>query len=295
MKYLIPLALSVALFLLAFSCEDPIDVPSQFEEPSLVIDAWLTNTNTPQTITLTETVDYFAGGQPRGVAGAVITVCKNETDDCFSFTDEGGGSYVWRPIADETLGEVGDNFTLSMNLDGETYTGAADLARTARLDSISITFEEESLFMDEGLYAELFAFDLLGQGDSYLIRTFKNDSLLNRPEETIIVYDATFDRGNDLDGTYFIPPIRSSINPVDDDGLQTPYNNGDRVYVEVHSISEVAYDFLSIAIEQITNTGLFATPVANSPSNVFNTTTNESILGIFNVAEVASIETLVEE
>lgn len=282
--------------LILTNCEDPIEVPSQFEAPQLVIDAWLTDVpDQPQTIRLSETVPYFAGGEPKLIEGASVTVCRDNGATCFDFVDTGRGNYVWTPAAGESLGQVGDVFTLQMEVDGANYTSTTDLARTAMIDSISVFFEPESIFTPEGLYGELFARDQPGRGDTYWIRSYRNDTLLNRPNEITVVYDATFDAGANIDGVYFISPIRTSINRVNDEFQPIPYQPGDRIYVEVHSINRTAYDFLNIATEQIQNEGIFAVPIANAPGNVVNEATGETILGIFNVAAVASAARVVTE
>ncbi len=283
--------LGLALFT---SCEDPIDVPSDFEASQLVVDAWLNNVPQTQTIRLSQSVDYFRGGEPPVVSGASVQVCNNRLNDCYTFDEAANGEYIWNPGGTQTLGQVGDDFTLTIEIGELTYTSTTNLSRTARIDSIGLEFEEESIFQDEGIYAELFAFDLAGKGDRYWIRAFKNDTLLNRPTENAIAYDAAFDSGTDLDGTYFIAPIRSSINALNDDEELVPYVSGDEIYVEVHSISEVAFQFLLIALEQITNEGLFASPLANSIGNVTEVSTGERVLGIFNVAEVSSARRVVD-
>lgn len=276
------------------ACEDPIDVPSQFESAQLVADAWLTNTNAPQTIVLNQSVDYFNGGQPPTVENATVEICNTTTTNCFSFIHAADGKYVWTPGPGETIGKVGDDLALQIVVDGQTYISTEAISRTARLDSISIEFEEETIGFEEGLYGQAYAFDQPGRGDSYWMRTYKNDILLNKPFEQVIAYDATFDAGADIDGTYFITPLRLGVNALDTSDTYIPYIPGDKIYVEVHSINEAAFRFLSIAVEQITNEGLFASPLANSKSNIFNATNNDPILGIFNVAEVASIEKIVE-
>ncbi|MEO0341399.1 MAG: DUF4249 domain-containing protein [Bacteroidota bacterium] len=289
---------SIAFFLLGIglftACEDPIDVPSDFEESQLVVDAWLTNVPAPQTIRLSQSIDYFGGGQPPVVSGATVQVCNDSNNECYTFEEVREGEYIWTPGGEQTLGQVGDDFTLSIEVDGNSYTSVTDLSRTTRIDSIGLTFEEESLFFEEGFFAEVYAFDPAGRGDTYWIRAYKNDTLLNRPAENTVAWDATFDNGADIDGTYFIPPIRGSINPLDDDGALVPYLPGDEIYVEVHSISEEAFRFLNIAIEQINNEGIFAVPLANSIGNVTNVASGERVLGIFNIAEVASVQRTVE-
>ena len=288
----------IAFFLLSIglftACEDPIDVPSDFEEAQLVVDAWLTNVPASQTIRLSQSVDYFGGGQPPVVTGARVQVCNDSNNECYTFEELRAGEYIWETGGEQTLGQVGDDFTLSIEVNGNNYSSVTALGRTTRIDSIGLTFEEESLFFEEGFFAEVYAFDPAGRGDTYWIRAFKNDTLLNRPSENIVVWDATFDNGADIDGTYFIPPIRGSINPLDDDGALIPYLPGDEIYVEVHSISQTAFRFLNIAIEQINNEGIFAVPLANSIGNVTNVATGERVLGIFNIAEVASVRRIVE-
>lgn len=280
--------------LLWSGCEDPIRVPSDFEEAQLVVDAWLTNVNEPQTIRLSRTIDYFAGGQAPQVTGAGVQVCNDRTNQCFVFEEEADGEYTWTPDSGQKLGQLGDAYTLTIETNNHAYSASTVSNRTARIDSVHLSFEEESLFFDEGIYAELFAFDSLGRGDTYWIRAYKNGTLLNRPVENAIAWDATFDSGADIDGTYFIAPIRGSINEIDDEGAFLPYEIGDEIYVEVHSISQEAFRFLNIALEQIQNEGLFAVPLANATGNVTNTSTGERVLGIFNVAEVSTIMQIVE-
>ena len=284
----------ILLFALGAACEDAIEVPSQFEESQLVVDAWLTNDLSPQTITLNESVDYFGGGQPPLVEDATVSVCNTTTSDCYIFAYRANGQYVWEP-GSSPLGAVGDQFELTIEQGGSTYRSNTSISRTATIDSIGLEFEEESLqFQEEGFYAQLYAFDPAGRGDTYWIRAYKNDTLLNRPTEVTVVFDATFDAGADVDGTYFIPPIRFGVNPLDDDGFLVPYQSGDHIRCEVHSISNEAFRFLNIAAEQITNEGIFAVPIANARGNVFDESSGDAVLGIFNVAEVASLERMVD-
>ena len=122
------------------------------------------------------------------------------------------------------------------------------------------------------MFAELYARDLPGKGDTYWVKSYRNDTLLNRPQELNIIYDATFDAGTDIDGTTFIRPLRFGINAVDDDGLPRFLESGDKVRSEIHSISNQAFTFLQIVQEQTTNgdNGIFALPIANSRGNIFD-------------------------
>lgn len=293
--FFLPFFFATAAIIL-FSCEDPIEVPSQFEEPQLVVDAWLTTEAKPQSIILSRSVDYFQGGRPDSVANATVKVCRERDAVCFDFTHQRGGTYTWPADNGRSLGQLDDVFSLRIELDGQVYVQNNEVKanRTAIIDSIRVYFEEESLFNEEGFYSELFARDWPGQGDTYLIRAYKNDTLLNRPSEIGLAFDATFDAGAGIDGVYFIAPIRQIINSQNEDGAPVPYKSGDSIYVEVHSLHRVAFNFLQIAIEQIGNTGLFAVPLANAPGNIVDAATAEPALGVFNVAVVNSAKRVVD-
>ena len=136
----------------------------------------------------------------------------------------------------------------------------------------------------------------MGQGDAYLIRTTINDTLLNRPGELNLVYDATFDVGSSTDGIVFIFPIRFSINRTDDDGAVVPLQSGDDIRVDLWSLSPEAFYFLSVARDQIQNgnNGIFQIPVANSPGNVLRLDDETPALGVFNISAVSSAARTVE-
>ena len=284
----------VTIALLMHSCEDPVQLDSEFEQPQLVVDAWLTNESTLQTITLTESQDYFQNGLPTPVTNATVTVANGAA--VYEFDNNGDGTYTWMPSAGETLGSVGNDYSLSVTADGTSYTASTAMYRVPTIDSISVYFEDEAFGGEEGLYAELYARDLPGKGDTYWVKSYRNDTLLNRPQELNIIYDAVFDAGNDIDGIYFIRPLRFAINALDDEGFPRPLQSGDKVTSEIHSISNEAFTFMQTVFEQTTNgdNTIFALPVANARSNVTNVATGERALGFFNVAAVSTLSKIVE-
>lgn len=292
-RYFLFVSLAISGLLLS-SCEDAIDVDSGFEEPKLVVDGWINTRNEPQTIRLSWSQDYFDAAKPAAITDATVALRNGER--ILSFLHAGDGAYVWTPIGEETIGTTGDVIELGIDHPSGQFVSQTTVRRVPVIDSISMVFEEESLGVEEGFYGEVYAKDFPGQGDSYWIRAWKNDSLLNKPQELTIVWDATFDPGSGLDGVAFIRPLRLSINPQSDEGGFDPYQTGDRAYVEVHSISNEAFYFLQIAQEQMTNgdNAIFSLPIANARSNIINVQTNESVLGFFNVANISSAERWVD-
>ena len=283
---LLPLPLCLLLTLTLYNCEDTVELDSRFEEPQLVVDAWLNNRSEPQTVILTESQDFYANRLPTPVTDAQVVVCPdNDPAACIVFEHRGEGNYVWEPAAGDSLGSVGTDFALGIQRGEDQYLALTTLKRTAIIDSLSFQFEEESLGFDEGFYAQIYARDRPGTGDAYWIRSTVNDTLLLQPGEVNFAYDATFSPGTGTDGVAFIFPIRFSVNRQDENGGFEPLTDGDEVSVEILSLSDEAYLFLRVATEQIQNgdAGIFALPVANSPGNVFNVETEERVLGMFNV------------
>jgi len=164
------------------------------------------------------------------------------------------------------------------------------------IDSISQEFRENEVFGEDGIYCQFFARDLVGLGDTYWIRTTKNDTFLNRPSEINIAYDAAFSAGSQVDNIIFIPPIRELVNPLNDDFEPLPWNVGDKIEVEIHSINNEVFEFMEIMRDQLLNgqNGIFAEPISNSPGNISNLTGTKEVLGIFNVAAVSYAQRIIE-
>lgn len=280
--------------LLLSSCEDTVEIDTGFDTPQVVVDAWIDNRNQDQKIIITQTQDYFDNSVPAGITNAVVTVYKGFQE--YQFIHTTNGEYVWSPNDTETLGLVGEDFNLQIVIDEKQYSSNTSIYRVPVIDSIGLLFEEESPIFEEGLYGEAYAIDFPGVGDTYWMKSFKNDTLLNKPLELNPIYDGTFEAGSGFDGVTFITPKRRAITPLDDDNRLIPFVTGDKIYVELHSISNEAFSFLSIAFQQITNSEntIFALPLANSKGNIYDDSTGDRILGVFNVAAVETKTRIVE-
>ena len=73
--------------------------------------------------------------------------------------------------------------------------------------------------------------------------------------------------------------------------LKSPFAKGDSLYVEIHSITHEAFDFLNKTSIQINRPGgfgeLFAVSLSNVPTNlVVQNDPNFPVLGFFNVSAV---------
>lgn len=288
------LAAVIGLFLVG--CEQVINPALQSASPVLVVDAWVNNKPEKQTIILTQTQPYFDDAQPTGVAGATVTVEDLNSGDTYQFTESAvaKGTYEWIPGA-ATFGVIGHNYKLSVSLNGEVFEASSHMGRVPQIDSITFKADDRPGSEKTRYQGEFWAVDPPGPGDAYWIRAVKNDTLLNRPSELNVAYDAGFSAGSDADGVEFLPPIRRGITPDNStvSGNPSPYWPGDSVYVEILSITLASFNYLNEVKIQTNRPGgfseLFARPLANVSTNINNANPNgTSAMGFFNVGAVSS-------
>jgi hypothetical protein len=294
---IVPL-LILAVATMFSSCETIIDPKLADAEPVMVIDAWLDNKSDSQMVTLTKSQRYFDSNPLVAVNGATVEVLNITSGELLIFTEQGTtGKYLWTPAAPgSNIGQVGDQFKLSVEFGGISYEATSAMNRVPVIDSITFNFEPGNAIFPDGYVGECWANDLPGKGDAYWIKAWKNDTLLLKPAEINLAFDGGFSEGNNFDGVTFITPKRRGINPIntDADGNPLPsYLPGDSVYVEIHSLTKPAFNFLNEVVIQTNRPGgfseLFAAPVSNVGTNISVSGGNTGrVLGFFNVAAVSS-------
>ncbi len=292
------------VILLVVACEQEITTGLPESEPLVAFDAWLYHSATPQTIDIYTTNTYFDSSEPVGIGGATVSITNvDDPAESYSFVEGANGQYTWTPATPtETFGIIGGVYSLIINIDGTTYESLTDLSPVPSIDSIYWRFDEEDAFTDDSYFANFWARDLEGKGDTYWIKSWKNGELLNKPDEINIAYDAAFSEDGDADGLFFIQPIRELINPFefdDQDVLINPFEPGDSIFVELNSISQDAFFFLQQVQIQTAREGgfgeLFAVPLANIQSNIFSDNPNEKVVGFFNISATSSLGKLFTE
>lgn len=281
----------ILLLITIYSCEDVVEIDLEDFEASLVIDAWINDLPGDQIITLSQTINYFESTNAPKVSDAQVTVIRNSTTELI-FESIGDGRYSFSG----DLGEPGDTYELNIELNGLQYCATSEMKRVPTVDSIDVEFLEDELFIADGLYTQFFARDFAGLGDAYWIKTFKNGVFRNNPRELNIAFDAGFDSGSGIDGLIFIPPIRELMNPIDDEFLPIPWESGETVKVEIHSITREAFQWMEIARDQMINgdNSIFALPVTNTRGNISNCSSGDLAIGFFNVSAASSLEKQIE-
>ncbi len=290
--------LSLLFFPVIFgACDEVIHPTLQSAEPVYIVDAFINDKLDTQIVRLTYSQPYFEETLPPGVSGAIVLITDNEANSfLFSENPNENGSYIWVPSG-TGFGKVGNHYSLSVKVNGDSFISQSTMGRVPPVDSISFEANDRNDGNEDFYRGQFWAVDPVGSGDTYWIRTYKNGVLLSKPEEINLAYDAAFTKGSNFDGYTFIQPIRNGINPNDvdaDDKPLSPYIPGDYVYVEIHSLTEASFDFLAQVAIQTNRPGgfseLFSRPLANVPTNI----TNENIQGtkvqgFFNVGSVSGL------
>ena len=269
MKSIQQLLLFVLLIGTLSSCEDVIQVDVAPSATQLVIDAFINNRDTTQTIRLTQTVPYFQTGNAPTVSGATIVLKNQSTNREFVFEDTGSnGMYAWTHADSDSIGKVSDTFLLTVRYQNDVYEATSKLNWTTKVDSIT-TEEKEAGPGDDakaGYYAEFYGKDSTGQKDFYWIKSYKNGKYQTKQLTYATNGISGHDAQNGSDGFPFIPPVRESITSSSD-----PFKVGDVVRVEIWSVTEETIEFFIQAESQINNGGLFARPPENLQTNFVNT------------------------
>lgn len=301
-KYLLPILAAASVFV---ACETVIYPELKTAEPLLVVDAWITNKPETQTIILSQSQAYFDNSTPPPVSNATVTIVENGTTT-YTFTEDASkkGYYTWRPTGNAAFGGIGNSYILTVQVGGEVYEATSKMGPVPPVDSIVFKKNEPDQLNPDFYRAQFYAKDVIGRGDTYWIKTYKNGTLLNKPEEINVAYDAGFDAGGPFYSRVengvpilvdFIPPIRNRMNPNETDANDkalSPYVPGDSAYVEIHSISLAGFTYLRQLQEQTNRPGgfaeLFSKPLANVSTNIVNKNPNgKKALGFFNVAAVS--------
>ena len=289
-KYLL-----IALIGFLFSCEEEVAVDLKEAPSAYVIDAWINDKLEEQTIKLSLSQAYFDSSEPTPITGATVQVVDNG-NTVFNFTESIPGSYTWDPASSsDRIEGIGSTYQLNITVNGFSFSANSELKRVPPVDSIKFTYkEEQSVFEPAGYYGEFLATDPVGPGDSYWIKAYKNGNLLNNPFDLNIAYDAGFNAGGNIDGVVFIQPIQNAVTPQNEElDKIVPYVPGDSLYVEIHSVTNEAFDFLQQVQIQTQRDGgfdeIFAEPLENVTTNInkVNADPNLKVIGFFNVASVS--------
>lgn len=292
MKILFKILILTSAFLLLTSCEDVIQIKLDEGSKLYVVDAFVNNLRSNQVVRVTSSQSYFSNSDAPAVLGANVVLMDLTANKQYVFNYSSNGNYIFNITAADTIAKPNHDYQLNVTIDGVTYTSFAKQTRGAVIDTI-LALQEESFgppTKDTVYNCLLIARDKADNNpDYYWVRTFRNDTLFDDPDEVNVCIDGTggIVTNAPADTTYFTPPA-TFLN-------FKQFRRNNKCGVEVHSISRDNYFFFIQALAQISNGGLFATTPENVKTNII-TPDGAKIraIGRFNMASVSTKSIIVQ-
>jgi hypothetical protein len=273
MKILNQWAASLSILLVCGSCEEVIELDLGNAAPRIVIEGVVSTDPGPYLVKINQSVDYGDTNLFPPISGALVTV-----------TDEQGFSELLEEVADgvystnELQGEHGKSYSVKVVYDEKEYTASSTIQDTSiPIQSITYTFEEESLFTEEGYYITAFFADPIDEVNFYRLKVFVNgepyffeeDDNLRKDDNFWLINDQFFN-GKIMDFEF---PHKLKV--------------GDRVDVELHQVDQATYDYYRTLVELMGFGGV-------APSNPLTNWSNGA-LGYFGAISVTYASVVIEE
>jgi hypothetical protein len=256
------------------SCEDKVNIDLDTANPKLVIDAnilWQKGTiGNDQKIKLTLTTDYYSNTIPV-VSGAVVFV-TNSSNTVFSFVEiPNTGEYV----CSNFVPVINEDYTLTIQYLGQTYTSTEKLLATPTIDSTQQTTVQG--FGGDEIQVKFFYQDNGLEDNNYLIGVKNSEKLL--PEFGVIKDE--FFQGNQMFGFYTDSDLKS----------------GDVLSFSLKGISIRYFNYMNKLLNIAGSAGgsPFATPPATLRGNIINQSNQDNYpLGYFHLSEIDTLNYTVQ-
>src|ERR1700757_895067 len=113
------------------SCTKVVNIDLNSANPSIVVDAEITDQPEPYTVNLTQTVNFSDNNMFPGVTGATVVISDN-AGNTETLTETGSGNYV----AAHLQGTSGRVYHISITSNGKNYTAISTMPAPVALDSV---------------------------------------------------------------------------------------------------------------------------------------------------------------
>ena len=264
----------IVLLLLFTSCEKVIDVDLATGEPRLVVQAsinWYAETNgNEQQIKLSTTMSYFSNEIPPVVAATVFIT--NSANQVFTFLeDETAGTY----LCNDFIPIVGENYTLTIVYEGQTYTSTEKLLNTPTVSRVEQ--KNDGGFLGEDIEVKFFFDDLQNETNQYLLKI--DDSYKVIPEYGVL--EDRFFQNNEMFGLYISEDLKAT----------------DTLKFTLNGVSLNYFNYMNILLTQTgtTSAGPFSTPTSTVRGNIINQTNfNNFALGYFRLSKTEVKEYIIQ-
>jgi hypothetical protein len=183
-----------------------------------MIEGEVTNAESAQTVRITRSVNFSDNNQFPAVTNATV-ILSDDAGNADTLTQYDPGYYK----TDKIKGEPGRTYSLKIFVDGKTFHASSKMPQPVAMDAMSVS--EQSSF-GKLIKAPVVTFhEPQGAGHYYYFRVYRNHHRV----KTIYIDTDQANDGSIVDR--FLPDTDSS------------YNSGDKVCVDLQSISKEVYDY----------------------------------------------------
>jgi hypothetical protein len=262
---------AIAAVVLATACTEQIDIELDSTYARLAVEGYVTTDSIKHYVILSITSDYFSNEASPRLSGALVELSFDGESMQLIENETHPGLYE---CPQAFRGTIGTTYELAIsqvdvNQDGEEelYHASSTMPGGAELDYIELKYFPTTV--GSGYAVFFYASHPLEQRDWFGFRLIKNSVLLTQTlSEYGTLSDDIFDSG-------YFPGL--PVGFISDDDPEQAVQPGDTVTLELHSIEETYYNFVSSAqLEIIGYNPAFSGPSANVASNLSN-----SAFGIF--------------
>jgi len=273
----IKILLTLIVFTLFFaSCEKDVVLDLVKKEGNfVVVDANLTDNGKNQWIRLSLSSSYYDVSTGKPVSNAIVKVdSEGQSFEFFESTVDSLKGYYINGQISSLLEEK--QYFLTIEHDAKTYTAQSELKPLPVLDSVTmeISFVTQLGFIPDTIYDIYVHFEELPSPDDYyLFDLYVNDTIKTpRPSDKSLVSDINLE-----------PYVSFSVLNINKADLK----EGDKIRVEMRSISRENWDFYNIFFFQ---TDLSGNPFAGAPPANIPTNLSEGAKGFFQVSKLSQRE-----
>ncbi len=276
------------LILMGAACTEEIQMPLESTYVRLVVDGGINTDTTVHRVRLSRSGDALNEKPGNVISDAIVTI--TDGSETFNLAENTANPGVYE--TDSTVfGLEGKTYTLNIsnvdvNNDGtmEEYSASSHIPRINPIDSIQVKYEGIDRF-DKGWLINLFALEIGGGRNFYLLKAWKNGVLLtDSTSEYTSFADNTGFEGQYYDGF--------TVYYLDYNKLDERLVKGDVVTLEMDGITGEYKDFLQAFItEYQPKIPLFSGPSANIPTNVMP---SDKAVGFFNAYSCKRSSTVYE-
>jgi Domain of unknown function (DUF4249) len=241
------------------ACQKTVKLPLNTAPSQLVIQGEVTDQPGPYTVSINQSVGFYADNTFPTVSGASIKISDGQITD--SLTESTPGNYVTHTLQ----GRSGTTYTLQVSVGGSSYSAVSTMPAPVPLDSV--TFDNSSRFKNNQITPQANYQDPPGVRNYYQFIMYINGTQFTKD---VYAFD---DRLSD--GRYIVQNLRM-------DSTYLVY--GDDLRVDMYCVDSNVYNYFNQLSQSLGN-GAFNTAAApaNPSSNISN-----GAYGVFSAHTVSS-------